>query len=625
MSQEERRKRYEAYKKRLQESGKQGERYVQDSPENDVDHRQQLADEATSSIFENLATGAKEAVIDSLVSGAQSMTLEFGDEIYGGIAAAIKSATGDDRSITDIYMDMRDDARSFVSSSRSRSPYATFVADFLAPNPLAGVNKLKKLGQLTSGVISGAATGLGASAGDIQTDLSAALVGAGLGTSGAALSGIGKKIAGDKGALRARALGLKGDPTPGPDNFISTDRKIDTITDSLQDMGLFNKGGKNFNIETGKFDDVRTGLTARTADAKTMAIRMSDAIKKSSEDTADILSKFRIPIDKDGNLAKKLYAQEMKSGKFWRFSEKNTVKLDDAVERWADQNSLPRTRDMAESVYERRNAQHLADLAESSDRIWPFTKSSFRDAQDGVWQELEDKLISRTDLDSDKVEQLMEESLSRVSAKGYVTPTMMQKEKQNLYKIIDNNFGKENFGETDKVVMKTLANHYKQMIETVVEKSSHQGLIDPKAGGRLLRNNQNVSEMMFFRDAIYSKALGEKLATDVIQGRQRAAVAAFSPGARTLGIAESVLDAGQLKRAELGDIPRNLEAIRSAKLKDSQGIDSMMKMVSKKAGVLALDRIVNDFGRKSLARGIEPRVETIEKNRNDRIRRARRK
>lgn len=189
------------------------------------------------------------------VSAVQGATLGFGDEAFGAIASAYKKATGDDRSLEELYKEYRDMARGQIKETRERSPFMSFMIEAGASIPTGGpiakvASKVPVLGKyapkLTSTAIESAGIGVGESEGREGSDaIKSTIMGLGTHVAGKGIKKIAKTPFEEPMNIRSRFLGA------GPKEFKRFSRfgDPDVATQNLKDMGLFRFKDAKFELD----------------------------------------------------------------------------------------------------------------------------------------------------------------------------------------------------------------------------------------------------------------------------------------------------------------------------------------------------------------------------------------
>jgi len=532
--------RLKALRGRQEKYGNTGPRVVEDDGLGSIRTDESLAKDVTDKIGDSFLKKAGETIKDVVYSGGQAMALEFGDEILGGVVAAYKSLSNDERSFADIYMDARDDARSEITAARERSPVFTFIGDMVAPNPLAAISKFKKLGMLAQGAASGLAEGIGSGTGDSSEVISSGVAGAIFGSALPAAGSLLSKGFKDSGKLRATAMGLTRPPISEVSKGAKLAKKIDVISDRLYKKNFFGAGSNEFNTATRKYDGSKAGVFKGNATTYDMAERIENGIRSSSNRIDDLLSNERIRL-KDGKLVNQF----------------------DAIEDFAANNSIGRMKNETIEQFDRRNAEHLREIAASHSEELGFTMEQMRNftikGKNGEYSDIQDiteSLHSLPNINKDVSSNLIEESLDMVSSRGFVSVHDMQKEKKRIYELVNNNYGKDNFTDTEKVTLKALGGYYKRLMERVLETKAIYNIKDKSLKTKaelVIKHNQDISDLMFFRDGVYEKVFGEKTSRTAIDRGVRSTFSSITTAAKGVGGLEEVLDKTRLKRADIGD------------------------------------------------------------------------
>lgn len=153
-----------------------------------------------------------------------------------------------------------DQYRQAVSEARERSPFATFMGGFLAPNPLTKLKAAGKIGSMAPEIATSAAMQYGTEG---EVDPMTTAVEATLGKAGEKV--LGKVLVGDR--VKRRALGMGGtrpralkryERKAGGVGLKEDILKID-VSD-LEDAGLFQAGIVEFDPKSMKFKSTKKGI-----------------------------------------------------------------------------------------------------------------------------------------------------------------------------------------------------------------------------------------------------------------------------------------------------------------------------------------------------------------------------
>lgn len=244
-------------------------------------------------------------------SGLQGLMLNFADEAYGGVGAAIDKLEGNNRSWGDLYAWNRDQFRNEGKDFQESHPYSSAAANVSGSIPLAlvPVGAVAKAGTISKAILAGAKVGaeyggiggFGSGEGGLENRLHSAFIGSAFGGAlGAAIPAVG--YLGGKGMQVIRNMTSSQDPKKQAAMLVARALERDNVVGPVETgfsvgsgkpVALADLGGQNVkrladqvNVQGGTgANKIATFLTERQAD---QPARIAGDIRRTLSPSTDV-------------------------------------------------------------------------------------------------------------------------------------------------------------------------------------------------------------------------------------------------------------------------------------------------------------------------------------------------